>query len=958
MHFNLPKFVKADQPESSPSPSPTPPATPAQLAATRSNDPPPYDESMSPTISNSGLRTVTSGSGRTSAAPPITRSSSSSLLRAKPTEKKKLNVPYTPSQEQQKHINLLNSSGGGIPTLSAVSSGAQTDYFDVLPSFQMFQSILKRDDSQFSENLLVQPPVYGEESSSTSTPPNEPSGSSVETVAERLAEYELNEQHSDEDYLFGDEEVQSQADEAHEAHQAHEGNHITPNDTYGHTVLDNIDRLPKLNTSPIDIQIFVTKKVPQPNQSNELETRLKEYTSGDFVNGYIVITNKTDAPVDFGLFIVTLEGTIKATERDLSMNELNIHRFKKVLMKKFLKMYDLNASYGYAHVPSSAGIEYEAFRNDTFDGCTIGLPTERILEPHVKYKKFFTFKFPDKLLDNNCIDNLLPHNLPPPSYGLDRTSFYNRGDTIQLNKALGYGFLGLRGTPLLTRDYAFDDISVSYTIEAKFIDKLDADDQRHPLSHNEINDPNSEANYVISKSNQYFLRFIPDLKEQLEYYKQGIDISTSTFGSLGIDGKLFQNYLQLNTWKAINELNYQIEKEIDMRLTRDELTEDELKDKNLLVHTKSVTASTFDQLESKERIARQVYYDGGDSYEHNESFYYQDKQMIGTPVSTTVFGKKKKKILSSLVMIGDLRLFVKVPSKTLPYASPKLLMKYNNGGGALSEDVAGIGFHSVPSIGSPIGSPSLMPVTSNVDENMLRPISSASSASSSFNMLDIYNRDPTDILSNVEVELVFDPLSNSVTPPLISSIELNLVLWSFNTEYPLPVAMEYDFFYRDGRPDASAHSEVVDDVEITKLNLTFLKEQVGYYIQFLKSNKTFISKNSYLYLKAIKSLGVKKDTIKDFFKTLTHSSHDSLINSEGGWVIQQLPNQKFKWVKKLSLPLIPINKNSITLVPSFQSCLVGRIYCLQVVVKYKGSGGEQNEFADNVVKVDVPVLVG
>jgi hypothetical protein len=38
--------------------------------------------------------------------------------------------------------------------------------------------------------------------------------------------------------------------------------------------------------------------------------------------------------------------------------------------------------------------------------------------------------------------------------------------------------------------------------------------------------------------------------------------------------------------------------------------------------------------------------------------------------------------------------------------------------------------------------------------------------------------------------------------------------------------------------------------------------------------------------------------------------------------------------------------------------LVGRIYCLQIVVKYKGSASDQKEFADNVVKVDVPILVG
>ena len=86
-------------------------------------------------------------------------------------------------------------------------------------------------------------------------------------------------------------------------------------------------------------------------------------------------------------------------------------------------MYDLNASYGYVQVPNSAGIQYEPFSHDTSDGSVIGLPTDRLLQPNIKYKKFFTFKFPHRLLDNACINSLLPHLLPPPSMGIDRTCF-------------------------------------------------------------------------------------------------------------------------------------------------------------------------------------------------------------------------------------------------------------------------------------------------------------------------------------------------------------------------------------------------------------------------------------------------------------------------------------------------------------------------------------------------------
>lgn len=58
-----------------------------------------------------------------------------------------------------------------IAELSTVSSHSQTEYFDVLPSFQMFQSILKRDDRQFQEDLSSLPPGYGDVTNSSPTPP-------------------------------------------------------------------------------------------------------------------------------------------------------------------------------------------------------------------------------------------------------------------------------------------------------------------------------------------------------------------------------------------------------------------------------------------------------------------------------------------------------------------------------------------------------------------------------------------------------------------------------------------------------------------------------------------------------------------------------------------------------------------------------------------------------------------
>lgn len=859
-----------------------------------------------------------------------------------------VNEPYIPSQEQQRQIDLLGKSVSE-PDISHCASNTQTEYFDVLPSFQMFQSILKRDDNQFSENLNIDPPIYGDTLNTSRSLPesltpmnSQPSypvnniDTTMQELNERLNNSNINEdREGSQGYQFSDNES-ADGLVPMDSLDSRLTQHVSASyDSYGHSVLDNIDKLPKLKTSPIDIQIYVTKRVPQPHCTSELETRLKEYTSGDVVNGYIVITNTSDKPLDFGLFLVTLEGTIKTVQRDPNADPRLGYKYDKILMKKFLKMYDLNASYGYINVPNSAGIEYTAYTHDTHDGCLLGLPNERRLQPHTSYKKFFTFKFPDKLLDDNCTNSLLPHTLPPPSMGLDRTSFYNRGYTIQLNKALGYGFLNSRGTPLMTKDYGFEDVSVSYTIEAKFIDKLNSN-QKDTFSQHEINDPNSDSDYVISKGNQYFLRFIPDLRKQIPYFNEIFSNTYETYASIGIDGKLYENYVNSSTWKLLNELNYRVEKEINQKLVLQELGDDGIKSKNLaLGDSNNRVVNTKAEFEQRLRRLDRV------NTDLNEIEFYNDNRMIGSKAFTNVFGKKKKTILSSLIKIGELKIYVKVPDKIIPYTAPKLLMRYNTNN--FQDDLI-----------TPTTTKSSIPDNANhQDDNPLAPISSTSSSLNN-HITDLYYRSQDEIIQSVDISLIFIPSDNSTKPPQISSIEANIIFWSYNCDFPLPLELSYDFFYT--HPNEKNESN--DDVDITRNNLQSLKDKANTYIQYLRDNLVIVSKDAFLYLKSIKSLGFKKDTIKDYYKTIKHLTHPNLLNNEADWKIQQSSDKKMKWTKNLTIPLIPINKGNVNLIPTFQSCLVGRIYCLQVLVKYKGSAGDQNEFADNIVKVDVPVLVG
>ena len=124
-------------------------------------NPPQYSEAIN---SNSDLESVSS-SQPSSRRAPVSRRSSSNVLRAmaaplsgsssggKKTPQR--NVPYKPSKELQKHIDKLGTDVNVNADLTTSLSGTRTEYFHVLPSFQMFQSTLTTQTTSLV--LLLQP---------------------------------------------------------------------------------------------------------------------------------------------------------------------------------------------------------------------------------------------------------------------------------------------------------------------------------------------------------------------------------------------------------------------------------------------------------------------------------------------------------------------------------------------------------------------------------------------------------------------------------------------------------------------------------------------------------------------------------------------------------------------------------------------------------------------------------
>lgn len=895
-------------------------------------DPPSYQDSEATSISSSQTR-----ASENSRMPFVTARSSSPQSLEHVNLNKTKNVPYRPLEEQQAHIDLFG--GNSINSLTTYSTGTRTEYFDLLPSFQMFQSILKRNDFEFDEDVLGRPPDYGDTTTSSPTPPAELSPMNtrsnidevLHSVSGQLESYSMRDHdESDEEiegqYLFSDNEtedglqrdprLQSMASndrsEYHSRSNSQQRGGAVTHESYGHSVLDNIDKLPQARFSPLSIEIVVTKHVPTPNTINEAETKLKEYSCGDVVNGYVIITNTLDQDVDFGLFTVSLECTIKALY--LSSDQITNRRSHRILLKKLLKMYDLNASYNYGAIPSSAGIQYEMNDVDTIDGTIMGLPNNRILKANLKYKKFITFKFPQMLLDNSCPHGVLRHTMPPPSFGIDNTAFFNRASAISVNKALGYGFLSYRGSPVKVKDYSFDDISVSYTIEAKFIDKKHSQDQHAPVHTNDVNDPDSESKYIISKSSQYFLRFVPDIKTQVDTYSKNYkNLRQDTFDTVGIDGMLFGNLVKRSTWNFINFMNSTLEQEIQSALDKREYSCEDIKRKNLFNNMNDSSGNGFLR-PSVNNVDRS-------SWIQDQHEFFNNRKMISTHEPVEICGRKKRRLLLSVHKIGVATLYARVPDKLISYGSPRLIQKYNDG---IKSEI------QTPGSPSGDGFAPIHPVLSNMEE--------------------LYNRDDDSVMKSAKIEIVFQNVEETSRPPSISSIECNIVAWSYRTDYPIPVSFEHDFFYT--KPSDSQCIIYADDVENTKVNILDLKNQVNSYINFLKEARIYITQNTYSYLKGLSTLGVKKDTIKEYFQTILPSNHHLIFNDDN-WSATQLEDGKMRWTKEMQIPLRVINKNNICLPPSFQSCLVGRLYCLQLIVKLKGA-----EDPANTLTIDVPVLIG
>lgn len=681
--------------------------------------------------------------------------------------------------------------------------------FDVLPSFEMYQTVQNRAQVFLGPS----PDYFGSEmgaersdiSASTSTTPRTTSESTISpapTARESISSYSTVSSHPM-DRMTG----------------------LVRN------VVDNTHKLPNMPIHPkVTVEIHVTKSVPIPGEKPEKESMLKEYTSGDGVYGYVIIANQSNERVAFDMFNIRLEGVTSVVDTQT----------KKIYNKRFLNMLDMNASWTFACISPSNNVRYEPFMID-WDGSTIGISNERILEPKTNYKKFFYFKVPYTLLDNSCRHQQELHTLLPPSFGINRYNDKGKNANITINPALHYGHNGTRGSPVLTKDLSNGSLSVNYSIHASLIG-----------SHPNLRDEFGESELAVMRTEQHALRFIP----------------------FGFSMSLFSSRKALDTLKRVIESSF-LNAERFLKLQQ-ELTVEEV--------TRLDMAIKEQQLQIGEWQRQYGEKDAHSFPLRNDKMAAPDFSKIETSVAfvgseRSLFGRKPSS------EGGMVHITTRVPKDGLQYVSPPLIRRVNQ--------------------------------VSTLNETGMQNIDT---------LTNTLSMNEKRVLTDLDFELQFKPSTLTKNAPEISLIKSSLLAVNIYSNSAIPIKLSSDILLGRG-----------DGLKEMKTEFSEYYEKMQSLAQVFKEKghdlSRYVDRSTQEDIKAMKEMKSDVFTLNVLKNKLAETS--SWKKGEEGWT------------KRIKLSLEYHDDITETLVPNFQTCLLTRLYCIQVDFKFR--------HCEEVAQVRVPI---
>lgn len=384
---------------------------------------------------------------------------------------------------------------------------------NILPSYHMYQATISKNLTPTNENFRVDPPMY--EVTPVNSASQTPSLSALQSPTSNLSVEEFPFPTQQMDLVFDGESA----------------------NIWENTILANVHKLPNLSNSDnkmcqdLEIDIKVTEKVCQKGVAPIVIDPLQyEFKQGDYIHGYVTMRNKSSIPILFDMVYVVFEGTLVVLENNRGLIDIN----KPSKVHKFLNMLDLFASWSYANIDRLATDNGDPHdwcygETDPFDNTVLSIDVKRIFQPNVTYKRYFTFRVPEKLLDNTCEGHTFSsHTEVPPSIGVARDSITPSSLLVQKNGHI--------------KDFTIIDTSISYSIDARVIGK--ASDYKHILNRDQFViaqeaickirvAPHTNMNYVYNsysrsqESTLYYNAFVDSVKAKIEYGSELLNLPSN-----------------------------------------------------------------------------------------------------------------------------------------------------------------------------------------------------------------------------------------------------------------------------------------------------------------------------------------------------------------------------------------------------------------------------------------------
>ncbi|CUM66113.1 uncharacterized protein PRCAT00003769001 [Priceomyces carsonii] len=711
---------------------------------------------------------------------------------------------------------MLNSSYFGEQRREKDEYGSSEEekLVTILPSYRMHQSTVSKALTPTQENFRIDPPSYD-------ISPMDSRGSdaylSISALHSPTSEEEPGWPPPQEPLAY-DEESAS---------------------IWENTIIANVHKMDNLTrnnyrvSQDLEVDIKVTRKVCEKGVEPLVYDPLDhEFTQGKYIHGFVTIRNKSSTPIPFDMVYVAFEG--------VTVTLLN-HNGVIVLDKpgadfKFLTMIDLFASWSYSNIARLSTDDGDPHdwcegETDPYDNTILSIDVKRFFQPNITYKRFFTFKIPDKLLDDICdIHNIPSHSEIPPTLGFPR-SFFPPSEVLANKYAI-------------PKDFSMLDSSISYCVNARVIGK--ASDYKY--------DTGGHDKYVIAKDASVYIRVIPNYRSFM-----GHPMWSSVFYD--------------NLVRCVSE---------KLELGRGLL--------NTPTEERSEIALTPISSRNSEMKLRQLY----SSIEG--AFNSFDKKVKDDSFKT--FKPYMKKFLGTRKTSGVISLATPKQEYLIPYSSSKSQLK---------------------------------------DSNIFIPI---------------------------DFSYSFDKEKSQKDFPIVKDISADLmVLTIASKKYPIPIEFTHDMCFRDNEVEDGKHrpsnfdsiiinpfKEYVNELSdlIRKVGNNILKVETKFF-QDLKCLASLSTKTIRLgvqdvqiYMATENGMGVQQtaDAIPWREVNETHSQHKVFMKNFNLKLDLSTAN--------LRSPDTPGRPGNFTISPSFQSCMISRIYFIKV--NFKISNGDK-------ISIRVPLFI-